>query len=254
MDQSAALKWIQRNIAAFGGDPAKVIITGQSAGAGSVAQQIFSPRSKGLFRGGVMFSGCNYTGSNTPLAEAEATGLEIQSRLEAANLDEMRQVPADRILAIQNEFQVGRTVAGIRVGGVIDGYFMPDTKAAILAARGAADVPIIASFTHDEAGSPLKAAKTVAEYNAAAKELFGEATTEFLSLYPVTTDADIAQTRAGGRQRRRRPLQRAHVRNPAGPVPQVAHLRDGLRAQAPVRARREDRRPGHGHDRRVSHV
>lgn len=191
LDQTAALRWIQRNITAFGGDPAKVIISGQSAGAGSVVQQIFSPRSRGLFRGAVMLSGCNYTTSNTPLATAEATGLEIQKRLEAASLDDMRQIPADRILAIQSETQVGRSVEGVRTSGVIDGYFMPDTKAAILEAHAAADVPIIASFTHDEANSPLKAAKSVAEYKAAAKGVFGAASEEFLTLYPVVTDAEI---------------------------------------------------------------
>ena len=54
-----------------------------------------------------MLSGCNYTNSNTPLAEAEATGLEIQKQLAVGRPHELRQVPADRILAIQNEFQVG---------------------------------------------------------------------------------------------------------------------------------------------------
>jgi para-nitrobenzyl esterase len=191
LDQNAALKWIQRNIAAFGGDPAKVVISGQSAGAGSVAQQIFSPLSRGLFRGAVMLSGCSYTSSNAPLAEAEATGLEIQQRLQAASLTDMRQIPADRILAIQGESQVGRSVAGVRTGGVIDGYFMPGTKAEILKAGGASDVPIIASFTHDEANSPLKAAKTITEYQATAKTMFGEAAEEFLGLYPVASDADI---------------------------------------------------------------
>jgi para-nitrobenzyl esterase len=194
LDQSAALKWIQRNIAVFGGDPAKVIISGQSAGAGSVVQQIFSPLSRGLFRGAVMLSGCNFTTSNTPLAEAEATGLEVQKLLEAASLDDMRQVPADRILAVQSEFQLGRSVAGVRTSGVIDGYFMPGTKAAILAAGGAADVPIIASFTHDEANIALKNATTAAEYEAAAKKMFGAAADEFLSLYPVRSDADIRAT------------------------------------------------------------
>lgn len=192
LDQQLALAWIQKNIAAFGGDPAKVIVTGQSAGAGSVVQQIFSPRSKGLFRGAVMFSGCNYTSDNAPLAEAEATGLEVQTLLGAATLDDMRQVPADQILAIQNEFQLGRSVAGVRTGGVIDGYFMPATKAEILAAGGAADVPIVASFTHDEANIALKRAKTVAEYQTTAREVFGAAAGEFLSLYPVTSDAEIA--------------------------------------------------------------
>ncbi len=191
LDQTRALQWIQRNIAAFGGDPGKVIVAGQSAGAGSVVQQIFSPRAQGLFRGGVMLSGCNYSGSNTPLPEAEAIGLEIQKQLEATSLEAMRQAPADQILALQNEFQLGRSVAGVRTSGVIDGYFMPDTKAAILAAGKAADVPIIASFTHDEANTALKQATTVDEYRKAAAEVFGPAAPEFLTLYPVATDAEV---------------------------------------------------------------
>jgi para-nitrobenzyl esterase len=191
LDQTVALKWVQRNIAKFGGDPSKVIISGQSAGAGSVIQQIFSPMAKGLFRGAVMMSGCNFTGANTPLADAEATGLEIQKRLEVGTLDEMRQVPADKILAIQNETQVGRSVQGVRTGGVLDGYFMPATKQALFEAKAVADVPIIASFTHDEANSPLKAAKTVDEYKKSAKTLFGKAADEFLTLYSVSAGADI---------------------------------------------------------------
>ncbi|MFB3855088.1 MAG: carboxylesterase/lipase family protein [Vicinamibacterales bacterium] len=191
LDQNFALKWINRNIAKFGGDPAKVIISGQSAGAGSVAQQIFSPLSKGLFRGAVMLSSCNYTGSNTPLAEAEATGLEVQKALGAETLDDMRQVPADRIVALQSERQVGVSVPGIRTGGVIDGYFMPGTKAEILEAGRASDVPIIASYTHDEANIALKQAKNVAEYEEIARKTFGPAADEFLKLYPVSSDADI---------------------------------------------------------------
>jgi para-nitrobenzyl esterase len=199
LDQNAALKWVNRNIAKFGGDPAKVIISGQSAGAGSVVQQIFSPLSKGLFRGAVMLSGCNWTGENTPLAKAEETGLEIQKLLKASSLDEMRQVPADRILAMQSESQVGVSNPGVRTGPVIDGYFMPKTKAAILEAHEVNDVPIIASYTHDEANNDLKKTQTVAEYKAGAAKIFGAAAEEFLKLYPVAADADIklmAQTAA----------------------------------------------------------
>jgi len=191
LDQNTALKWISRNIARFGGDPGKVIISGQSAGAGSVAQQIFSPLSRGLFRGAVMLSSCNYTGSNTPLDAAEATGLEIQKALQASSLEDMRQVPADRILALQAERQVGVSVQGLRTGGVIDGYFMPGTKAAILESGKANDVPIIASFTHDEANIALKQAKTAADYATAAAQIFGVASAEFLKLYPVSGDADV---------------------------------------------------------------
>jgi para-nitrobenzyl esterase len=199
LDQNAALKWIQRNIAKFGGDPSKVIISGQSAGAGSVVQHIFSPLSRGLFRGAVMLSGCNWTSENTPLAEAEKTGLEIQKLLGVESLDEMRQVAADRILALQSESQVGVSRQGIRTGPVIDGYFMPKTKAAILEAGEFNDVPIIAGFTHDEASNDLKGAKSAEEYRALAAKIFGAAAKEFLELYPVAADADVrpmAQTAA----------------------------------------------------------
>jgi len=193
LDQHAALKWIQRNIARFGGDPGQVVISGQSAGAGAVAQQIFSPMSKALFRGAVMLSSCSYTGSNMPLADAEAIGLEVQKALQANGLDDMRQVPADRILALQSERQVGVSVEGIRTGGVIDGYFMPGTKAEILESGRANDVPIIASYTHDEANIVLKQARTVAAYAEAAAKAFGPAAAEFLRLYPVSSDADVAR-------------------------------------------------------------
>ncbi len=199
LDQNAALKWIHRNIEKFGGNPDKVIISGQSAGAGSVIQQTFSPLSKGLFRGAVMLSGCNWTNDNAPLETAEKTGLEVQKLLKASNIDEMRQVPADRILALQAESQVGVNTQGIRTGAVIDGYFMPKTKAAILEGREFNDVPIIASLTAGEANIDLKQANTVAEYQALAAKVFGTFAEEFLRLYPVSSDSEVkpmAQTAA----------------------------------------------------------
>jgi len=203
LDQNAALKWIQRNIAKFGGDPKKVVISGQSAGAGSVVEQIFSPLSKGLFRGAVMMSGCNWDRENETLATAEKTGLEIQKLLKADNIDGMRQVPSDRILALQAERQLGVSVSGVRVGGVIDGYFMPKTKAEILASHEINDVPIIASFTRDEAANAMSRAGTVTEYEEAVRQAYGSSAAEFLKLYPVTTAADIremggASAREGG--------------------------------------------------------
>jgi para-nitrobenzyl esterase len=209
LDQNAGLKWINANIAKFGGDPSKVVVTGQSAGAGSVVQQIFSPLSKGLFRGAMMSSGCNWGGTGTPLAEGEKTGMEIQKRLKAADLAAMRNVPADRILAIQNETQVGVSVQGVRVGGIIDGYFMPKTQMEILKAHEINDVPIIASFNHDESASPFSAAKTVAEYRAAADKLYGKDAAAFLKLYPVAKDSDVAAqagrvARASGLERNAR--------------------------------------------------
>jgi para-nitrobenzyl esterase len=194
LDQNAALKWVRDNIEKFGGDPSKVVIMGQSAGAGAVIQQIHSPLSKGLFRGAVMSSGCNFgSTTGTTLAQGEQLGLDIQRRLGVSNLEEMRNVPADRILAIQAESQVGVSVQGVRVGGVIDGYFMPKTQAEIAQAREMNDVPIIASFNQDEAQNALAQAKTAAEYRNLAYRMYGEKAPEFLRLYPVNSDADVTR-------------------------------------------------------------
>jgi para-nitrobenzyl esterase len=197
MDQAAALRWIHDNIARFGGDADKVVITGQSFGAGSVAAQLFSPLAKGLFRGAMMSSACNYTGEDAALAEGEKVGLELQKRLGAADLKAMRNVPADRILAQQAESQVGVNNPGVRTPAVIDGYFFTGTKAQTLAAHRMNDVPIIASSNGDDIDSnmsPLTRAHTVAEYQAAARQMYGTEADAFLKLYPTATDAEVQPT------------------------------------------------------------
>ncbi len=192
LDQNAALRWVHDNIAKFGGDPARVVIMGQSAGAGSVVQQLFSPLSKGLFSGAVMSSGCNWGTPGTPLAEGERNGLDIQKRLGAANLAELRDLPADRIIAAQIESQVGVSVTtGVRASGVIDGYFAPKSQAAILEAHEMNDVPIIASFNKDESVSALMNAQSVDEYRGIARRMYGADADAFLALYPVASVADI---------------------------------------------------------------
>jgi para-nitrobenzyl esterase len=196
LDQNAALRWIHDNIAAFGGDPDKVVITGQSAGAGGVAAQIFSPLSKGLFRGAMMSSSCNFSNSGQTLAQAEQVGLDVQKRLGAASLDDMRQVPADKILALQAETQVGNNIPGVRAGPLVDGYFMPKPKLQALETHTANDVPIIASSNREDldASNALVRAKTVAEYRETAGRMFGADAPAFLALYPVSNDAEVRQT------------------------------------------------------------
>jgi para-nitrobenzyl esterase len=198
LDQNAAIKWVHENIAKFGGDPSKVVLMGQSAGAMSVTSQLFSPLSKGLFRGAVMSSGCSWGGGMLgptlpTLADAEKLGLDIQQRLGAANLEAMRLLPADKILALQAETQVGNRIPGVRVGGVVDGYFTPRGRLETLQAHEFNDVPIIASFNEQDldAGSPLVTAKTVADYESVATQLYGADAAEFLKLFPVSRDSDI---------------------------------------------------------------
>jgi len=191
LDQVAALKWIHDNIAKFGGDPDHVVIAGQSAGARAVALHILSPLSKGLFSGAMMSSGCNWTAPIGSLADAEKLGLQAQERLGAASLDDMRQMPADRILTIQGENQLGVNIQGLRQAAVIDGHFLPKSLADIIAARETNDVPFIAHFNKDEGRNALMNAKTVADYQSVARKMFGDKADAFLKLYPVVSDGEI---------------------------------------------------------------
>jgi len=227
LDQVAALQWIQRNIAKFGGDPAKVVISGQSAGATSVSLLQASPLAKGLFRGVLAMSGGAWGngGQGGPSrAEAEKVGLQVQEAVKAKSLAEMRDVPADRLLALQSEFQLGSTGGGpIRTGGSIDGYFLPDTPAKLFEAKRGSDVPVIAGFANDESNNGLRSARTVAEYQAVANTAFGPRAPEFLKLYPVKTDADIAEVaktaaREGGVLRGARNWAIAQSKSMASPV------------------------------------
>jgi len=194
MDQIAALRWIRENIAAFGGDPDKVMIIGQSAGALSVSSLIFSPGAKGLFRSATMTSWCNYHDTMPTLAEAEAIGLAVQQRLKADTLAAMRDIPADRILAIQSESQVGANVQGIRIGGpIVDGFVLPGQKPALLAAGQINRVPIIASSNTDDIDiqmSPFGHIATLDQYRTAASAAFGNDAVGFLRLFPAKGDAE----------------------------------------------------------------
>jgi para-nitrobenzyl esterase len=200
LDQNAALKWVRDNIATFGGDPNKVVIGGQSFGAASVAAQVTSPLSKGLFRGAMMSSACNFSGTGmiggvATLAEGEKAGLELQQRLGARDLAAMRNVPADRILVLQEENQLGLSISGVRAPSVVDGYFWTGTKEQAFASHQASDVPVIAGSNGDDLDSaryPLTRARSVADYQAMARQSYGAAADQFLELFPAPTEADVA--------------------------------------------------------------
>jgi para-nitrobenzyl esterase len=194
LDQNAGLKWIHNNISQFGGDPGHVTITGQSAGAGSVSAQMHSPLSKGLFQAAMMSSTCSIAspGAGTSLAEGEKIGLEIQKRMGVADLQHMRYVAADRIIAMQAENQVGYALTtGVRAGAIVDGYFTTKSKEDMAKSHEMSDVPVIANFNSGESASPLQRAKTVSEFQQIATQLYGKSADEFLKLYPVSSDSDI---------------------------------------------------------------
>lgn len=194
LDQVAALQWIKSNIANFGGHPDNVTISGQSAGSSSVAFLQASPLAKGLFQRAVGLSGSPF-GNADPLptrAYAEKVGVAIQEALGTSSLSELRELPADKILAIQSDCQLG-CAGTIRVGPSVDGYFLPDAPPAIFAAGRHNDVPLLVGFTRDESSNDLSKAKSIAEYRAAAQRLYGERADAFLRLYPAATDAQARE-------------------------------------------------------------
>ena len=149
LDQQLALRWIQRNIARFGGDPARVTIAGESAGAQDVGLHMLSPGSRGLFAGAIAESGT--AGFGVPprsLAQSERLGTMIaaQAGLPAgAGADRLRALPVEAIVAAQEAVDVPELGddSFIWLQAVVDGRVLPDTPARLLAAGRTNRVPLI---------------------------------------------------------------------------------------------------------------
>ena len=185
LDQLAALQWVARNIAKFGGDPANVTLGGQSAGGISVGFLQASPLAKGLFARVVGMSGgaiANDTLQDT-LAHGEANGVKVQQTLKAENIEQMRTMSAERVTSAAAR-------AGYRPAALIDGWVLPRTPQEIFAAHEQNDVPALLGSTTSDllTNIPLRSVHTTAEYRSLAEKTFGPYAPRFLELYPASTD------------------------------------------------------------------
>lgn len=188
LDMIAGLKWVKRNIAAFGGDPEKVTIFGESAGGIAVSMLCASPEAKGLFRGAISQSGgsfgpsrpTTYPGENMKrLPDAEKAGESYAKRAGVSSIAELRKLSPDKLPP-----SWGSGAAW----PVIDGFVIPDDQHKLYEAGSYNDVAILVGYNSDE-GLSFSREKTPAEYSANTRLRYGPFADDLLKVYPAGKDS-----------------------------------------------------------------
>lgn len=186
LDMVAALQWVHDNIAAFGGDPSKVTIAGQSAGAFAVNFLCASPLTKGLIHRAIAESGGSILPSlirpNIQLKQAEQQGVEFAKSLGANSIQELRKKTSQEILDANGGLNAPFE----------DGYFLPKSIYSIYEKNEQNDIPLLLGWNEDDKiiGN-LASAK---DYIESIKKQFGKDADALLAQYPGNTDEEAAKS------------------------------------------------------------
>ena len=192
LDMIAALQWIKKNIAAFGGDPNKVTIFGESAGGIAVSQLCASPLAKGLFEGAMSESGGSFgpprsagqPGENMrTLADAERSGVEFARTLGAASVADLRKVPAEKVLG---------ATRGL-AWPIIDGWVIPTDQYTLYDSKRFNDVPVLIGYNSDE-GASFSRDRAPKDYIDGVLRRYGPFADGLLKAYPVGETGSVPKT------------------------------------------------------------
>ncbi|MFZ0498920.1 MAG: carboxylesterase family protein [Steroidobacteraceae bacterium] len=191
-DMIAALQWVQRNIAAFGGDPNAITVGGQSAGAMAVHDLIVSPLATGLFQRAITESGLPDTTRVPSLADAEKAGERFARSKGAASPAALRALTSQELGA-----GAPPPLKGPPLMPIVDGVLLPALPETLLIPGAFADVPILTGIDGDEASafsSHLVTSMSQAEWQELLDKTFGALAPRFATLYPTATDAERAHS------------------------------------------------------------
>lgn len=189
LDQHATLQWVQKNVTAFGGNPGKVTIAGESAGSMAVSLQMASTLSKDLIAGAIGESGAAINPiSPVPLKKAEVIGLEFVEEAGYPTIEEMRKLSSREVYEIYNESKK------FRFPIVIDGYFLHKSLPEIFNNKEQAQVPLLLGWNSAESnGQAFMQGQPYQEksYISKVKEKYPQQFDEVLELYPHGSEKEI---------------------------------------------------------------